>query len=69
MPVFGETELGRRFQVAPELRGRIGDLKRDLDWLVLTIFEDTMAELRLPAERRTQVGRVYLEATQRLGFT
>lgn len=65
---FGENELGRRLRESPHRRARLGEVKRDLDALVLDTFEETLRELELPASERPDLGRSYLAAVARLGF-
>jgi rubrerythrin len=64
---FGENELGRRLQVAPELRVRLRELRRELDRLVLDTFEQTSSALGVDTSERTRLGTAYLEAVTRLG--
>jgi hypothetical protein len=64
---FGENDLGRRFQFDPGLRQRVRGFKHELDHLVLTTFEETQQELGTPADRRAEIGRIYLDASKRLG--
>ena len=65
---FGENELGRRLKGAPHLRARLGEVKRELDGLVLESFEATLAAIGMPRSERPQLGRDYLAAVERLGF-
>ena len=65
---FGENELGRRLRESPHRRARIGEVKRDLDALVLETFEETVREIGIPASERPDLGRAYLAAVARLGF-
>jgi len=65
---FGENELGRRLQTAPHIRARLGQVKRELDHLVLDTLEETLLELGADAGEREKLGRAYLEAAARLGF-
>jgi len=65
---FGENELGRRLRESPHRRARIGEVKRDLDALVLETFEETLREIGIPASERPDLGRSYLSAVARLGF-
>jgi 1,2-phenylacetyl-CoA epoxidase catalytic subunit len=66
---FGENELGRRLRESPHRRPRIGEVKRDLDALVLETFEETVREIGIPPADRPDLGRSYLAAVARLGFT
>ena len=65
---FGENELGRRLRESPHRRARIGEVKRDLDPLVLETFEETVREIGIPAAERPDLGRSYLAAVARLGL-
>lgn len=65
---FGENELGRRLQVAPHIRARLGQVKKELDHLVLDTLEETMRELDVAATEREKLGRAYLAAAERLGL-
>jgi 1,2-phenylacetyl-CoA epoxidase catalytic subunit len=65
---FGENEIGRRLRDTPHIRARLGEIKRELDPLVLETFSETMSELGLPRDQRPELGRSYLAAVERLGF-
>ncbi|GIW43358.1 MAG: hypothetical protein KatS3mg077_0640 [Candidatus Binatia bacterium] len=65
---FGENELGRRLQAAPHIRARLGQVKRELDHLVLDTLEETLLEIGADATERQKLGRAYLEAAARLGL-
>jgi len=66
---FGENELGRRLRAAPHMRARLGEVKKELDHLVLECFDETLRSLEVPASERPSLGRDYLQAVARLGFT
>jgi 1,2-phenylacetyl-CoA epoxidase catalytic subunit len=66
---FGENEVGRRLRQDPRLRRRLVTIKNDLDHLVLDTFEKTLEELRIPPPERPELGRSYLHAVGRLGFS
>ncbi len=66
---FGENELGRRIARDPSLRERLARVRRELDPLVLASFEETLGELQVPRSERPDLGRSYLGAVERLGFT
>lgn len=66
---FGENELGRRLREAPHARARLAQVRRELDPLVLASFEETLAEIGTPRAERPELGRNYLAAVARLGFT
>ena len=66
---FGENELGRRLRASPHVRSRLGEVKRELDPLVLASFEETLHEVGMPRDQRPDLGRNYLAAVDRLGFT
>jgi 1,2-phenylacetyl-CoA epoxidase catalytic subunit len=65
---FGENELGRRLKLTPHIRARLGEVKKELDHLVLESFEETLRALAVPAAERPELGRHYLEVVARLGF-
>jgi 1,2-phenylacetyl-CoA epoxidase catalytic subunit len=65
---FGENELGRRLAGSPHIRARIGQVKRELDHLVLDTLEETMRTIGVLDDERTRLGRAYLESVERLGF-
>ncbi|HEY2385510.1 MAG TPA: long-chain fatty aldehyde decarbonylase [Candidatus Binatia bacterium] len=65
---FGENELGRRLASAPHIRARIGQIKRELDHLVLDALEETARHIGLDRPEHERVGRAYLESVERLGF-
>ena len=65
---FGENELGRRLTTAPHTRARLQQTKRELDHLVLDALEETARHIGVDAAERAEIGRAYLESTQRLGF-
>jgi len=65
---FGENELGRRLRVSPHIRSRIGQVKKELDHLVLETLEETMRHLGSPRDEHERLGRAYLESVERLGF-
>ncbi|MCC6846955.1 MAG: long-chain fatty aldehyde decarbonylase [Deltaproteobacteria bacterium] len=65
---FGENELGRRVAAAPHIRARIGQIKKELDHLVLESLEETVRTLGMPRDEDERLGRIYLESVARLGF-
>lgn len=65
---FGENNLGRHLSSAPHARARLRHIKKELDSLVLATFEESMHDLGVAASERPDVGRLYLETVQRLGF-
>jgi len=65
---FGENELGRHLARTPGSRARLGELRSELDALVLRCFGDTLETIGAPASDRTELGRNYLDAVGRLGF-
>jgi 1,2-phenylacetyl-CoA epoxidase catalytic subunit len=65
---FGENELGRRLKASPHIRSRIGQVKKDLDHLVLDTLEETMRHLGIARDEQDRLGRAYLESVERLGF-
>jgi 1,2-phenylacetyl-CoA epoxidase catalytic subunit len=65
---FGENELGRLLRAAPHVRARLGEVKKELDHLVLECFDETLRALDVPMRERPSLGRDYLQAVARLGF-
>lgn len=65
---FGENELGRRLQASPHIRARIGQVKAQLDHLVLDTLAETVQHIGLPRAEQDRLGRAYLESVERLGF-
>jgi 1,2-phenylacetyl-CoA epoxidase catalytic subunit len=65
---FGENELGRRLAQDPSRRERLRAVKRELDPLVLDSFGRTLELLGTPSAERSELGRDYLAAVERLGF-
>lgn len=65
---FGENELGRRLISAPHIRARLGQVKREMDHLVLDTLEETMRDIGVPADERQRLGHTYLETAERLGL-
>jgi 1,2-phenylacetyl-CoA epoxidase catalytic subunit len=66
---FGENALGRSLRITPHIRARLTQVKRELDPLVLDALEETLKGIGADAADRQRLGRAYLEATARLGFT
>lgn len=66
---FGENDLGRRLADDPSGRARLSEVKRDLDAIVLGVFEGAMEDLQIPAVDRPSLGRDYLSTVERLGLT
>jgi hypothetical protein len=65
---FGENDLGRRLALAPHVRTRLQEVKKELDPLVLDIFEQTLDQIGVERDQRPELGRRYLESVERLGF-
>ncbi len=65
---FGENSLGRHFASSPHSRTRLQQIKKELDSLVLATFEESLRDLGVAVAERPEVGRLYLETVQRLGF-
>ena len=65
---FGENELGRRLKASPHIRARVGQVKKELDHLVLDTLEETVRHIGLAASEQDRLGRTYLESVERLGF-
>ncbi|MCP5029483.1 MAG: ferritin-like domain-containing protein [Actinomycetia bacterium] len=66
---FGENDLGRLLLERPEIRARLGDLRAELDPLVLGSFEGAMDDIGTPRSERSELGQEYLTAVERLGLT
>ncbi len=66
---FGENDLGRRLAATPHIRTRLEQVQRELNPLILETFEETLAELGVPRDRRLELGRTYLAAVGRLGLS
>jgi 1,2-phenylacetyl-CoA epoxidase catalytic subunit len=65
---FGENDLGRRLAAAPEERERLGEVKRELDGLVLRSLESTLADIGIAKSDQPALGRDYLNTVERLGL-
>ncbi len=65
---FGENELGRRLREAPHRRARLGQVRRDMDHLVLDTLAESARSLGLPRSEHEQLGRQYMESVERLGL-
>jgi len=65
---FGENELGRRLKEAPYARERLRAVRDELDGLVMRSFEETMDAIGTPRSERSELGRQYHSAVERLGF-
>jgi 1,2-phenylacetyl-CoA epoxidase catalytic subunit len=65
---FGENDLGRHLARAPHARTRLREIKKELDHLVLSTFEENLESLGVSRAERPEVGRLYLETVARLGF-
>lgn len=66
---FGENELGRRLKVSPHVRARLTAVRHELDPLVLASCDETLMEIGTPPSERPEIGRSYLAAVHRLGFS
>ena len=66
---FGENDLGRRLAARPDHRDRLSVIKDELDAYVLRSFDHAFDDLGLGAADRPPLGRDYLHAVERLGFT
>lgn len=66
---FGENELGRRLGASPHIRARLGQVKRELDHLVMDTLAETVHHIQVPHAEEERLGRAYLESVERLGFT
>lgn len=65
---FGENELGRRLRADPGLRDRLRPIRKELDGLVITAFEEGGAGAGASPQEREEIARAYLHAVKRLGF-
>lgn len=65
---FGENELGRRLASTPAARARLAAVRAELDPLVLSSCEETLAQIGTSPSERPELGRSYLAAVHRLGF-
>lgn len=65
---FGENQLGRCLKETPAERGRLRELRQELDSLVLRCFTDTLETIGAPRADHAELSRHYLEAVRRLGF-
>lgn len=65
---FGENEIGRQLRETPWLEKRLREVRREFDVLVLASYDHSLAQLGVPADRRSDLGRGYLQAIDRLGF-
>lgn len=65
---FGENEIGRQLKSTPWLGKRLREVRVELDSLVFESFDHAMSHLNVPGDRRSHLGRTYLQAIERLGF-
>jgi len=65
---FGENELGRRLAVAPHIRARLGQTRKELDHLVFDTLAETARVLGVARDDEERLGRAYLESVERLGL-
>jgi len=66
---FGENELGRRLKTSTTTRARLVAVQRELDPLVLASCDETLAQIGMAKSDRPEIGRSYLAAVGRLGFS
>ena len=66
---FGENDLGRTLADDPMTRRRIGELRADLEPLVLGSLEGAMADAGADVDARLELSREYVSAVERLGLT
>ncbi|MDX2379621.1 MAG: ferritin-like domain-containing protein [Acidimicrobiia bacterium] len=66
---FGENDVGRRLAQDRSGNARLLDVRRDLDPLVLGVFDAVFDDLSVPSVERPRLGREYLDAVERLGLT
>ena len=65
---FGENDLGRQIAKTANLRSRLGEIRMELDTLVLDTFDGTLQDIGVVPAERPELGRQYLDAIERLGF-
>jgi 1,2-phenylacetyl-CoA epoxidase catalytic subunit len=65
---FGENELGRCLAASPHSRARIGQIRQELDHLVLDTLTETAHHLGIPRSEQEEVGRLYRGSVERLGL-
>jgi 1,2-phenylacetyl-CoA epoxidase catalytic subunit len=65
---FGENELGRRLARSPHIRARLGQVRKELDPLVLDMLETTARDIGVDRAQQERIGRSYRESVERLGF-
>ncbi|MBM4246224.1 MAG: long-chain fatty aldehyde decarbonylase [Deltaproteobacteria bacterium] len=65
---FGENELGRKLARSPHIRARLGQVRSQLDHLVLDMLETTAPEIGVDRHEQERLGRTYRESVERLGF-
>lgn len=65
---FGENELGRKLATTPHIRARLGNVRRQLDPLVIDLLETTTREIGVDRHEQERLGRAYRESVERLGF-
>jgi hypothetical protein len=65
---FGENDIGRHLAADPSDRDRLTEVRRELDPLVLGVFDGVLDDLSVPGVDRPRLGRDYLDAVERLGL-
>jgi hypothetical protein len=66
---FGENDLGRRLAADPAARGRLRELRAELDAMVVGVFEAAINDIGGPAGGSAQLASEYLDTVERLGLT
>lgn len=66
---FGENDLGRMLADEPQTRRRLGELRSDLEPLVLGSLDGAMEDVAADADSRLELSREYLSAVERLELT
>lgn len=66
---FGENDLGRRIQQQPHIKKRLDKIKKDLDKMIFSVFDDVLDSLEIPSVEKPDLKHKYLGAVHRLGFT
>jgi hypothetical protein len=65
---FGENELGRRVAGDARLRARLGEVRAELEPLVLESFAHTLEAVGAPRADASELANEYRAAVARLGI-
>ncbi len=66
---FGENDLGRSLAIDPSARGRLREIRAQLDPMVLGVFEGALDDVGAPTDERHRLAHEYLDTVERLGLT